>query len=60
MVLFVVINRTDEDFAALRETAKGFKAEGARVVMFDDVHDPDAADLALRKKESEIASQAGI
>jgi hypothetical protein len=59
-VLFVVINRTGEDFNALRTMAEGFKADGARVIMFDDVHDPDAADPALHKEEFEVASQAGI
>jgi hypothetical protein len=59
-VLFVVMNRTDEDLAALRTMARGFKADGVRVVMFDDVHDPDSADLTLRKKEADVASEAGI
>ena len=44
MVLLVVINRTDEDLAELRDAwAAGFAAAGARVLTFDDVHDPDAA-----------------
>jgi len=40
--------------------AKGFKAQGARVVMFDDVHDPDSSDPKIRERESDIAREAGI
>lgn len=59
-VLFVVINRTDEDFADLQTMGEGFKAAGARVIMFDDVHDPDAGDRSARKREAEVAKKAGI
>jgi hypothetical protein len=59
-VLFVLANRTDEDFNSLRIMARGFIAAGARVVMFDDVHDPDSADPAKLKKESDAALKAGI
>jgi len=59
-VLLVVINRTDEDLEDLRAMAKGFKAQGARVVMFDDVHDPDSSDPKIRERESDIAREAGI
>jgi len=59
-VLLVVINRTDRDLADLRTMGKGFKAAGARVVMFDDVHDPDSSDPARRTQEAEIAQAAGI
>jgi hypothetical protein len=59
-VLFVVANRTEEDFNSLRNMTQGFKAAGARVVMFDDVHDPDSADPAKLKQESEVALQSGI
>ncbi len=59
-VLFVMINRTDQDFADLQTMGEGFKAAGARVVMFDDVHDPDASDLNTRKREAEVARKAGI
>jgi len=59
-VLFVVANHTDEDFNSLRTMAQGFIAAGARVVMFDDVHDPDSADPDQLKKESDIAREAGI
>lgn len=59
-VLLVVINRTEEDLEDLRAMAKGFKAQGARVVMFDDVHDPDSSDPKMRDRESAIAGDAGI
>src|SRR4029077_13717550 len=48
------------DLADLRTMGKGFKAAGARVVMFDDVHDPDSSDPARRTQEAEIAQAAGI
>ena len=49
-VLFVLVNRTDQDLADLRTMAKGFRAAGARVIMFDDVHDPDSTDPKMRDK----------
>ncbi len=42
VVLLVVINRTDADLADFRRLGEGFKAAGARVLVFDDVHDPDS------------------
>lgn len=59
-VLLVLANRSEEDFNSLRTMAQGFIAAGARVVMFDDVHDPDSADPAKLKQESDVAQQAGI
>ena len=59
-VLLVLINRTDEDLEDLRTMGQGFKAAGARVVMFDDVHDPDSGDPQARQKEAAIAREAGI
>lgn len=59
-VLFVLVNRTDQDLADLRTMAKGFRAAGARVIMFDDVHDPDSTDPQMRARESEVARDAGI
>jgi hypothetical protein len=38
----------------------GFKAAGTRVIMFDDVHDPDSTDPQTRGKEAEVAREAGI
>ncbi len=59
-VLLVLINRTDQDLEDLRTMGRGFKADGARVIMFDDVHDPDSGDPQARKREADAAQQAGI
>jgi hypothetical protein len=59
-VLVVLINRTEEDFADLRAMGLGFKATGTRVIMFDDVHDPDAPDPAKHQREADLAREAGI
>ncbi len=59
-VLLVVANRNEKDLADLRTMGLGFKASGARVIMFDDVHDPDSADPLMRNREAEVARQAGI
>jgi hypothetical protein len=60
VVLLVLINRTDQDLADLRTMGQGFKSAGARVVMFDDVHDPNSTAPEKRKQETEIARAAGI
>jgi hypothetical protein len=60
LVLLVVLNRTDEDLADFRKMGEGLRAVGARVLVFDDVHDPDAADPAKRLKEAAVAKDAGI
>jgi hypothetical protein len=59
-VLFVVINRTDEDLDDLRQMGEGFRTGGARVLVFDDVHDPDAVDPEKLAKEGAVARAAGI
>ena len=59
-VLLVLINRTDQDLADLKTMGEGFRASGARVVVFDDVHDPDSSDPDRRKKEVEVEREAGI
>jgi hypothetical protein len=59
-VLLVLINRTAKDLDDLRTMGQGFKAAGARVVMFDDVHDPDSGDPLARRKEAAAAREAGI
>jgi hypothetical protein len=59
-VLLVLLNRTDEDLASLRTMGQGFKAAGARVIMFDDVHDPDSTDPMKRNQEGEAEREAGI
>ena len=60
LVLFVLINRTDQDLADLRAMALGFKSAGARVVSFDDVHDPDSSDPEKLKQELQVEHEAGI
>ena len=60
VVLLVVLNRTDLDLANLRSMGQGFAAAGARVFVFDDVHDPDAADPAQLQKEWTAAREGGI
>jgi hypothetical protein len=60
LVLLVVINRTDEDLEAFRKLGEGLRAGGARVLVFDDVHDPDATDPAKLRKEHAVAREAGI
>jgi hypothetical protein len=49
-----------EKNADLRTMGMGFNAAGARVVMFDDVHDPSSADPKMLEKEADAARQAGI
>ncbi len=60
LVLLVLINRTDQDLADLRTMSQGFQSAGARVVMFDDVHDPDSSDPEKRQQEAAVARAAGI
>jgi hypothetical protein len=59
LVLLVVINRTEQDLADLSAMAKGFRNQGTRVVMFDDVHDPDSGDRGVREREAEVARDSG-
>lgn len=59
-VLLVLINRTEQDLADLKAMGEGFKAAGVRVIVFDDVHDPDSGDPQKRKQEMAIEQQAGI
>jgi hypothetical protein len=51
---------TDEDFADLRTMGLGLKAAGTRVIMFDDVQDPDAPDPTKHRREADLAREAGI
>jgi hypothetical protein len=59
-VLLVVLNRTPEDIEAFGALGKGFAAAGARVLTFDDVHDPDASDPALVGRDIAAARAAGM
>jgi hypothetical protein len=59
-VLLVVLNRTPEDIEAFGALGKGLAAAGARVVSFDDVHDPDASDPVMVGREISAARAAGM
>jgi hypothetical protein len=60
IVLLVVLNRNAEDLANLARLGKGLGATGARVFMFDDLHDPDASDAAALAREWTTARTSGI
>jgi hypothetical protein len=60
VVLVVALHRTDEDLRAIREMGEGFRAAGIKAYVFDDVHDPDAADPAKLQKEHETATASGF
>ncbi len=59
-VLLVVLNRTREDLASFVKMGRDFAAAGARVVTFDDLHDPDASDPALVGRDVAAAREAGM
>jgi hypothetical protein len=58
-VLFVVIPRKEEDYQRLEEMCKGFAAQGAKVYMFDSLHDPE--DRPERNEQiDKIAADTGL
>jgi len=59
VVLLVLMNRTPADVDALQAMAKGFRAAGARVLMFDDVEDP-VANQTVPQQTALIAQAAGV
>jgi hypothetical protein len=59
-VLLVVINRTDDDLQSFRKLGRGLAEAGARVLTFDDVHDPKGTANALREKEAAAARESGM
>jgi hypothetical protein len=59
-VLLVVITRTDEDDAALKEMGEGFAAAGIEALMFDDIHDPESVKPGVRERAVRVARAAGI
>ncbi len=59
-VLLVVINRTDEDLENFRRLGRGFAEAGARVLTFDDVHDPKGTADGLRDRELAAARETGM
>ena len=60
-VLLVVMTRTDEDYAALKEMAEGFRAAGVEVLMFDDIHDPETVSKpGTSERAVKVARDTGI
>ncbi len=59
-VLLVVINRTEEDLDDFRRLGRGLAEAGARVLTFDDVHDPKGTEGALHERELQIAKETGM
>ena len=59
-VLLVVINRTDEDLESFRRLGRGLAEAGARVLTFDDVHDPKGTADGLRDRELAVARETGM
>jgi hypothetical protein len=59
IVLLVLANRTPADIEALKTMAAGFKASGARVLMFDDV-EVGGEDQALVRQADAAAKEAGV
>jgi hypothetical protein len=59
-VLLVVINRTDEDLESFRRLGRGLAEAGAKVLTFDDVHDPKGTANGLRDRELAVARETGM
>jgi hypothetical protein len=59
-VLLVVINRTDEDLENFARLGRGFAEAGAKVLTFDDVHDPKGTAGGLRDRELAVARETGM
>ncbi len=59
-VLLVVLNRTAEDLSAFARLGRDFARAGARVVTFDDVHDPAAGDAAAVARDVAAARESGM
>jgi len=57
LVLLVVLTRTDDDVKALDTMVRGFTGAGAKVYMFDAIHDPEEA--ARLASQLEAVRQAG-
>jgi hypothetical protein len=59
-VLLVVLNRTPADLDAFTKLGRGFEEAGARVLVFDDVHDPDQSDPQAVARDVATARAAGM
>src|SRR5262249_36388269 len=60
VVLLVLINRTDEDRTDFRLMTQGFKAAGARVLMFDNILNNDDSDPEKLPANLSTARDAGV
>jgi hypothetical protein len=59
-VLLVVMTRTDEDYEALKQMGRGFRAAGIRTYMFDELHDPAAVAPGTVERARKAAADSGI
>jgi hypothetical protein len=59
-VMLVVMTRTDEDYAALKQMGEGFHAAGIKTYMFDEVHDPAAVTPGTVERARKSAEESGI
>ena len=59
-VLLVVLTRTDEDYAALKEMGEEFRAAGVEPLMFDDINDPESVKPGVGERAVRVAREAGI
>lgn len=59
-VMLVVMTRTDEDYASLKQMGEGFRAAGIKTYMFDEVHDPAAVTPGTIERARESADESGI
>lgn len=60
VVLLVLGNSTPADTEALKTMAAGFRASGARVLMFDSVEDSAAFGAPSDQQTAQIAKNAGV
>jgi hypothetical protein len=59
-VLLVVLTRTEEDYAALKEMGEGFRAAGVEPLMFDDINDPESVKPGVGERAVRVAREAGV
>ncbi|HEX6648985.1 MAG TPA: SGNH/GDSL hydrolase family protein, partial [Pyrinomonadaceae bacterium] len=59
-VLFVVMTRTDEDYAALKDMGQGLRAAAIKTYMFDEVYDPAAVTPGTVERARKAAEDGGI
>ncbi|HEY8224150.1 MAG TPA: SGNH/GDSL hydrolase family protein [Pyrinomonadaceae bacterium] len=59
-VMLVVMTRTDEDYAALKQMGQGFRDAGIKTYIFDEVHDPAAVTPGTVERARKSAEESGI